>query len=215
MTRGWFVVIEGPEGSGKSTLAAALGARLTAAGVDPVQVREPGGTPVAEAARRALLEGGHHVAPLAELFLILAARADLVGTVIRPALAAGRMVLADRFDLSTLAYQVAGRGLDESTVRQANEAATGGLAPDLTLVLDIPPGRGQARQRAAGKRQDRLDLEDPAFHARVEARYRAAVGSGIAHLDADCPPDTLLDRAWGVLATARPDLIPGAPPVDA
>jgi len=215
MMPGWFVVIEGPEGSGKSTRAAAVGARLAAAGVDMVPVREPGGTPVAEAARRAMLEGGHDVAPLAELFLILAARADLVAAVIRPALAAGKMVLADRFDLSTLAYQVAGRGLDEDTVRQANAAATGGLGPDLTLVLDLPPGQGLDRQRAAGKRQDRLDLEDPAFHARVDARYRATDGAGIAHIDADCPPDQLLDRAWAVLATARPDLIAGTPPVDA
>ena len=98
---GLFVVVEGPEGSGKSTLVRALAERMTAAGREPVVVREPGGTSVAESVRRALLEADHQVAPVAELFLFLAARADLTAQVLQPALDRGRVVLADRFTLST------------------------------------------------------------------------------------------------------------------
>ena len=112
---GLFVVVEGPEGSGKSTLIRALAARMSAAGRSRSSVREPGGTSLAESVRQALLEADHQVAPVAELFLFLAARADLTSQVLRPALAAGRVVLADRFTLSTEVYQVVGRGLDRET----------------------------------------------------------------------------------------------------
>jgi dTMP kinase len=167
--RGRFVVLEGPEGSGKSTLANALAGRLRGEGIDPVLVREPGGTPAAEALRAELLDADREWTPEAELLYIAAARADLVARVIRPALGAGRLVLSDRFDLSTRAYQIAGRGLPAAQVEWVNRAATGGLEPDLTLVLDIPPGLGRARQLAGGKAGDRLDREAPAFHARVAA----------------------------------------------
>ncbi|MEA2712512.1 MAG: dTMP kinase, partial [Gemmatimonadales bacterium] len=165
--RGFFVVLEGPEGSGKSTLVGPLAERMRASGVDPLVVREPGSTRAAEIARQALLDPEHPVGPLAELFLYLAARADLVQSTIRPALDAGRVVLSDRFALSTEAYQMAGRGLDPGLVRAGNQAATGGVCPDLTLILDLVPELGQARQLAAGKRQDRLDRESMDFHRRV------------------------------------------------
>src|ERR671920_2020165 len=113
---GFFVVLEGPEGSGKSTLLGPLASRMRECGVDPVVVREPGGTRAAEVARQALLDPEHPVGPIAELFLYLAARADLVATVIRPALQSGRAVLSDRYALSTEAYQMAGRGLDPTLV---------------------------------------------------------------------------------------------------
>ncbi len=158
---GFFVVIEGPEGSGKSTLAAPLAERMRQHGVDPVLTREPGGTRVAELARKAVLDPEHPVGPLAELFFYLAARSDLVQTVIRPALAADRVVLSDRFTLSTEAYQMAGRGLPAEVVLPANQAAADGLRPDLTLILDLPPAVGRARQEAAGKRLDRLDGAKP------------------------------------------------------
>lgn len=203
---GWFVVVEGPEGAGKSTLVRALAERMRADGVSVVSVREPGGTPTAEAARAALLEPGRRIAPAAELFLILAARADLVDAVIRPALAAGQVVLADRFDLSTRAYQVAGRGLDAAPVAAANGLATGGLVPDLVLVLDIPPGLGTERQLASGKLRDRLDQESEAFHARVAAAYLAAGGPGVRHLDGRLAPGELLEAAWAALAASRPDI---------
>ncbi len=106
---GAFIVVEGSDGAGKTSLARRLGDRLRSAGFEVVEVREPGGTPVAEAARAAVLDASLDASPLAELFLILAARADLVSRVIRPALAEAKVVVADRYDLSTRAYQVAGR----------------------------------------------------------------------------------------------------------
>src|SRR5205809_3332618 len=171
---GVFVVVEGPEGAGKSTLARWLGVRLTAEGLPVVTVRQPGGTPVAEAARKVALRFPHEMAPAAELFLFLAARADLVEKVIRPALAAGQVVLADRFDLSTMAYQVAGGGLPAAAVAEANRLATTGLVRDITLVLDVPVVVGRQRQRAARKVQDRFERQDDAFHRRVAGGVRPA-----------------------------------------
>jgi len=203
--RGFFVVLEGPEGSGKSTLLSPLAECMRAGRMDPVIVREPGGTRAAEIARQALLDPEHPVGPLAELFLYLAARADLVQSVIEPALAAGKVVLSDRFALSTEAYQMAGRGLDPNLVRVANQAATRGLRPDLTLILDLPPDVGQARQIAAGKRQDRLDRESADFHRRVVEYYLAVQGGGVRHLDGRLPPDQLLQAAWLEVRAAAPE----------
>jgi dTMP kinase len=203
--RGFFVVLEGSEGSGKSTLVGPLAERMRAGGVDPLVVREPGSTRAAEIARQALLDPQHPVGPLAELFLYLAARADLVQSTIRPALDAGRVVLSDRFALSTEAYQVAGRGLDPALVRAGNQAATGGVRPDLTLILDLAPELGQARQLAAGKRQDRLDRESVDFHRRVVSFYLAVQGEGVRHLDGRLPPDQLLQAAWTEIRAAAPE----------
>jgi dTMP kinase len=201
---GLFIVLEGPEGSGKSTLLAPLADRMRACGVDPVVVREPGGTRAGEIARDALLDPEHPVSPVAELFLFLAARAELVATVIAPALAAGRVVLSDRFVLSTDAYQMAGRGLPPEVVGPANRAAAAGLEPDLTLILDLPPEVGRARQVAAGKRLDRLDAESMELHRRVMAHYLAVQGDRVRHLDGCLPPDRLLQAAWAEIATLDP-----------
>jgi len=203
---GLFIVVEGPEGSGKSTLIRALAARMSAAGQEPVVVREPGGTPLAESVRQALLDADHQVAPVAELFLFLAARADLTSQVLRPALAGGRVVVADRFTLSTEVYQVVGRGLDPELVAAGNAAATGGLRPDLTLVLDLPPGVGRERQEAAGKALDRLDRESSEFHERICRAYVAVTGPGMVHLDGTWPAERLLDAAWMAVQDVRPDL---------
>lgn len=205
MSEAFFLVLEGPEGSGKTTLGAALAGRFRAAGREPVTVREPGGTPAAEALRHELLHADRSWTPERELLYIVTARADLVGQIIRPALAAGRVVLSDRYDLSTMAYQAAGRGLPLPMVSWVNEAATGGLRPDLTLVLDLAPEVGAARQLAAGKSQDRLDREPLEFHARVAARYRAESGPGVVHLDATVPPAALLEAAWSAVVRARPE----------
>jgi len=203
---GLFIVVEGPEGSGKSTLVRGLAARMHAAGQVPVVVREPGGTPLAESVRQALLDADHQVAPVAELFLFLAARADLTAQVLRPALEDGRVVLADRFTLSTEVYQVVGRGLDAGLVAAGNAAATGGLRPDRTVVLDLPPGVGRGRQEAAGKALDRLDRESGDFHDRICRAYAAVAGPGIIHLDATWPAERLLEAAWVAVRDARPDL---------
>jgi dTMP kinase len=203
--RGFFIVLEGPEGSGKSTLAGPLAERMRSCGVDPLVLREPGSTRAAEIVREALLNPEHPVGPVAELFLYLAARADLVESTIRPALEAGRVVLSDRFALSTEAYQMAGRGLDPGLVRAGNLAATGGITPDLTLILDLAPEVGQARQLAAGKRQDRLDRESADFHRRVVAFYLAVRGAAVRHLDGTLPPDQLLQTAWQEVRAAGPE----------
>ena len=208
--RGFFIVLEGPEGSGKSTLIGPLAERMRAAGADPVVVREPGGTRAAEIARQALLDPEHPIGPVAELFFYLAARADLVQSVIQPALVARRIVLSDRFALSTEAYQMAGRGLDRMMVRAANDAATHGLRADLTLILDLPPELGQARQIAAGKRQDRLDRESADFHRRVVDYYLAINGAGVRHLDGRLSPDRLLQAAWVEVRAAAPEFFPAA-----
>jgi dTMP kinase len=195
-----FVVVEGPEGAGKSTLVKWLGAELRAAGRDVLTVREPGGTPIAEAARKLALKSRHDRAFASELFLFLAARADLVERIMRPALAEGQIVVADRFGLSTIAYQGAGRGLPLADVEAALRIATGGLTPDLTLVLDIPVAVGRERQRTAGKVRDRIEREDDAFHGRVLEAYRTATGPGIVHIDASQPKKAVRQAAWREVA---------------
>ena len=191
-----MIAIEGPEGAGKTTLAQRVAQRLREAGAQVLEVREPGGTPVAEAARRLALDPALEVSAVAELFLMLAARADLVARIVRPALAGGRVVVTDRFDLSTEAYQVAGRGLPREAVLAANRLATGELKPDLTIVLDLPEGVGQARQAAAGKAPDRMERETAGWHARVGRAFASAAGESVVHIDATCPPAEVERRAW-------------------
>jgi dTMP kinase len=208
--RGLFVVLEGPDGSGKSTLVKPLAERMRERDVEPVVVREPGGTRAGEIARQALLDPEHPVGTLAELFFYLASRAELVEKVIAPALRAGRVVLSDRFALTTEAYQMAGRGLPADVVLPANRAAAGGLRPDLTLILDLPPEVGRARQVAAGKQLDRLDAESADFHRRVIEYYLAVEGDGVRHLDGCLPPDRLLQAAWDEVVRAAPERFGGS-----
>ena len=202
---GRFIVIEGPDGAGKSALVAALADEMRAQGLEPVVVREPGGTTVAEALRHELLDRTRTFRPLTELLYITAARADHVHHVIEPALTQGKTVLCDRFELSTQAYQVAGRGVAQATANLFNQAATGGLRPDLTIVIDVPASVGMERQVSGGKRQDRLDLEDQAFQARVVKEYLAAAGPGVRHLDGTQDRHAVFQAAWRLLHEQWPD----------
>ena len=198
---GLFVTFEGGEGSGKSTQIQRLAARLRAAGREPVITREPGGTPLAEGIRELLLDPARSPNPVTEALLMEAARADLVESVISPALASGGVVLSDRYDDSTLAYQGGGRGLGLEWLRQLNAFATGGLVPDLTLLFDLPVEIGLARRRAQGD-GNRLDLEGPEFHGRVLETYRALARldpERFVVLDARSDPDELEAQAWAAL----------------
>ena len=173
-----FVTFEGIEGSGKSAHARALVAALRARGRDVVETREPGGTP-AGVAIRALLLGtdATPLSPLAELFLYCADRTQHVTQVIRPALAAGRIVVCDRFSDSTVAYQGYGRGLDLEMVRALDARARDGLAPSLTLLLDCPVEVGLARARARAGSDDRFEREAVAFHERIRTGFREIAAS--------------------------------------
>ena len=167
---GLFLVLEGIEGSGKTTQYGLLRDWLGGSGFEVTAAREPGGTPVGEAARDALLHAGE-VPVRAELLLMLASRAALMEQVIEPALARAAIVLLDRFELSSFAYQGYGRGLPLEAVKAANAVATGGRRPDLTIVLDVPGEEGVARRVAAGKGLDRIEAAGGEFHERVARGY--------------------------------------------
>ena len=169
-----FISFEGIDGCGKSTQLRLLASKLRLAGVDVVTTREPGGTPLGQRLRAALLEADGQVDPLAELLLYAADRAQHVRTLIQPALAAGHVVLSDRFADATAAYQGAGRGFEPALVREIIDLATGGLRPDLTLLFDLPVAT--ARERAShrlrnGRPGDRLEAESVEFHTRVRDAY--------------------------------------------
>lgn len=170
---GHLIVLEGVEGSGKSTQAGPLADWLRSLGFEVVQAREPGGTAVGEGARAMLLESAAtatEVPARAELMLMLAARAALIEQVVEPALRRGAIVLLDRFELSSFAYQGHGRGIPLAEVRAANAVATGGRRPDLTIVIDVPAAEADARRRARSA-ADRIEAAGDAFHARVAQGY--------------------------------------------
>jgi len=174
--RGFFITLEGPDGAGKGTQARRLGEHLRRAAVDVLNTREPGGTPIGERIRQVLLDEAHReMAPETEMLLFAASRAQFVREVVRPALARGTTVLSERYVDASLAYQGFGRGLDVGLVRTVNGVATGGLLPDLTLLLDIDPAVGLERVQAAGRAGaaggDRLEQETLAFHQRVRAGF--------------------------------------------
>jgi dTMP kinase len=170
--RGRFITFEGAEGVGKTTQIARAAAHLRARGIEPLVTREPGGTPLAEKLRALVLEPEQ--GPLdatTELLIMFAARASHVADVIRPALAAGRTVLCDRFTDATVAYQGAGRGVDLKWIRALAGVAHPGLEPDLTIVFDVPTTVANARLAVRGKQQDRIEAEDAGFFQRVRAAY--------------------------------------------
>jgi dTMP kinase len=209
MATGALIVVEGAEGVGKTTQIVRLADRMGAEGISHLMVREPGGTTVGDEVRRLVLDSPLGIVPRAEALLFMASRAQLVDEVIRPAVANGTFVLADRFFLSTYAYQVVGRSLDESGVRAANGFATGGLVPQLTLLLDLPIGEGIARASARSP-HDRIEQSGDAFHRRVAQAFRDFADPAWQKAHPECGPlslvdasgdaDSVAERVWRVLA---------------
>ena len=171
---GTFITFEGIDGSGKSTQLRLVSNFLREHGCETVLTREPGGTTIGSRLRAALLDANEEVDPLTELLVFAADRAQHVRRVLRPALAAGQVVISDRYADATVAYQGAGRGFDSSLISQIVELATEGLVPDLTLLFDISvresTSRTMRRSNARNKR-DRLDIEHADFHERVREAY--------------------------------------------
>lgn len=177
MPRGRFITLEGGEGVGKSTNVGFVAGLLESAGIDLQLTREPGGTPLAERVRQVIVApSGEAISPLAELLLIFAARALHVDGLIRPALAAGRWVLCDRFTDASYAYQGTARGLGDEPVRWLETQVQGELRPDLTLLLDADPAIGLARAGTRGP-ADRFELERLDFFRRVREGYLARAGA--------------------------------------
>ena len=194
-SRGLLITFEGGEGGGKSTQVARLARRLRASGREVVTAREPGGTELGERVRAITRDPA---APIAELFLFEAARAQLIAEIVRPAVTSGAVVILDRYADSTLAYQGYGRGLNLGEVRQANTTATGGLVPDLTVLLDIDVEHGL--QRKLGEiGHDAIGREHREFHERVREGYRTLAEAEARRwvvLDATLAPDELEERIW-------------------
>jgi dTMP kinase len=217
VTRGRLVVFEGPEGAGKTTQLRLVCDWLAAHQRPFTGVREPGGTALGNEIRRMLLEPGREMNARAEALLFIASRAELIAEVVKPALARGELVLADRFFLSTYAYQVVGRGLPFEEVRAANKLATAGLVPDLTILLTVPAAIRDARIVARGG-ADRIESAGDAFHALVERAFNDCADLAwqgahpecgpIASIDAGGSENEVLDRVTSALTAKLPDLFP-------
>ncbi|MEO6968162.1 MAG: dTMP kinase [Rhodanobacteraceae bacterium] len=214
VTRGKLITLEGGEGAGKSTLLAGLREHLAARGVEIAQTREPGGTALGEAVRALVLDPAlRGIAAESELLLMFAARAQLVREVLRPALDTGHWVLCDRYTDASYAYQGGGRGIDAGRIAQLEAVATGGLQPDLTLLLDLPVanGRERALRRNTGQSNgygdaDRIEREDDGFFERVRQTYlerAAAEPRRFRVLDASLPQPSVLDAAIAAVDELR------------
>jgi dTMP kinase len=192
--RGRLITIEGLDGAGKTTLCQGLAEALP----DARLLREPGGVELSERIRELVKDPALEVDPRAEALLYAAARAQLVATLVEPLLEAGTTVLLDRFVDSSLAYQGAGRSLGVEAVRAINDFGTGGLVPDLTLLLRIDPAVGRARQDDRGEALDRLELAGESFFEAVARAYddlAAAEPQRFRVLDAGAPPEAVLAAA--------------------
>lgn len=172
--RGKFITFEGIDGSGKSTQLRLIANDLRFRGLNVLTTQEPGGTPLGRKLREIFLETDENVDPLAELLLFAADRAQHVNLLIKPALAEGKIVISDRYADATYAYQGAGRGFSQTTVKQVIKLATDGLKPHLTLFFDLPVEaallRTNTRDRA-GEQKNRMDKERGDFYERVRASY--------------------------------------------
>jgi dTMP kinase len=195
--RGYFIVLDGPDGSGKSTQARLLSARLEEAGIRVLSVRDPGGTPVGERLREVLLDPGlPDMAPLTEMLLYMASRAELVARVVRPAIDSGVTVVSDRFISSTIVYQGCAGGIEPRDIVRVGKLACRGLRPDLVIILDLPAAEGFKRLRRA---HDRMERKGAEFHKRVAAGFRRLARSDRRRhvlIDARGPVDAVADRVW-------------------
>ncbi len=198
--KGIFVTLEGADGSGKSSFAQRIEKELTNLGIQYIMTREPGGTVIGEQVRGILLDRDHEeMSPRAEALLYAASRAQHVDEIIRPALMEGKVVLCERYILSSIAYQGYGRDLGEEAVRGINEFAVDGLMPDLTLFFSIDPRLTLARKAHA---PDRLEEEGAAFHSRVYEGYVQAVQSypgRVITIDATCPEEEVFQMGFRAL----------------
>ena len=201
---GKFITFEGGEGAGKSTQLTRLAERLRAAGEGVLSLREPGGTPFGEKMRDVLKQPGSAIRPAAEALLFASCRAQLVADVIAPALAAGQVVLCDRFIDSTVAYQSGGRGLDRALIESANRLACGPVRPDLTVLLDLDPSSGLGRASVRDNGQpDRFEVLGAEFHRKVRALYHALAQEEPARffvVDAARPPEAVEQEIWHEIA---------------
>jgi dTMP kinase len=198
-----FISFEGIEGSGKSTVMSAVERALRAEGREIIVTREPGGTPAGDAARDILLhKADMSISPMTELLLMNASRAQLVNDVIRPAIARGAIVLCDRYAHSSLAYQGYGRELPLEVVAAICNAATGGLAPDLTLFIDVSYETSRTRLARRSGGYDRLEREDEAFHRRVRDGYleMAKHDQRFVRIDGEREPGEVADAALAAVA---------------
>ena len=198
---GCFITFEGTEGCGKSTHIKKLAGRLEAEGHTVRTLREPGGTESGESIRHLLKHGPEELTAEAELLLMNASRAQLVREVIRPAIAAGEIVLCDRFYDSTTVYQGTGRGLDAAQVQAVIDFAVGDTRPDLTLLLQIPLKTSEER-RARRSETDRFEQADRTFFERIEAGYTALAAAEpdrIRVIEADQPLDTVAAAIWRIV----------------
>jgi dTMP kinase len=198
-----FITFEGPEGCGKTTQVARLVEWLKTAGYDAIATREPGGTSIGDQVRAILhAPDNRSMQPSAELLLYCASRAQLVSDVIRPHLDRGGVVVSDRYADSSLAYQGYGRGIDLTALRTILDFATGGLRPDLTLLLDVDVEEGLQRRRGSGGEWNRLDQETIGFHCRVREGYlalaRAEPGRWVL-IDAARSVDEVQQEIWAVV----------------
>lgn len=192
MQRGKLIVFEGAEGAGKTTQIRTLADRLKARGINVATFREPGGTPVGDAIRSIVLAQEGEISPAAEALLFIASRAELVSREVRPALERGAVVILDRFFLSTYAYQISGRGLQESDVRAANHLATSGLVPDITILLDISASEGMERASRRGE-TDRVEKAGDRFHARVNDAFSSFTSDEWQRAHPECGPIVRVD----------------------
>lgn len=206
-----FIAFEGIEGAGKSTQIALVAEALRQRGRDPLVTREPGGTATGEAIRAVALDNDLKLDAVAETLLMLAARAVFVREIVRPALQSGRLVLTDRYELSTFAYQGGGRGLPLAELKELNRLATRGLRPDLCVLLDVDPDQGEARGGA--KIKDRIEAEQSAFHHSVAEAYRELARSetNVELIDGRPGVEQVFAAVWATLSRRFPETFTPGP----